>query len=68
VFDVEQKKDVIQETRFEHFQPMAGALLPQSITVKRDGKLFMELEITKVDLLPSVDEKLFLKPPEPKSP
>jgi hypothetical protein len=68
VFDVEQKKDVIQETRFEHFQAMGGALLPQSITIKRDGKLFLELEINKVEPLAAVDDKLFLKPPEPKSP
>ncbi len=68
VFDTELSKDVLQETSFQHFQPMGGATLPQSITIKRDGKLFMEMEITKVEAKPSLDDQLFTRPPDPKNP
>jgi hypothetical protein len=68
VLDFEVNKEVIQETRFEAFQPMGGARLPQTITVKRDGKLFLELEMSKVELKSGFDDKLFTKPPEPKMP
>lgn len=68
VFDVEQGKELLQTTSYQNFKPLGGATLPQSITIKRGGKLFMELEISKVDPKQELDDKLFVKPVEKDKP
>jgi len=68
VYDVEQHKELLQTTTYQNFKPLGGAILPQSHTIKRGGKLFMELEISKVEPKQALDEKLFIKPIEKDKP
>jgi hypothetical protein len=62
VFDVELGKDVVQVTMYQTFKPLGGAIQPQSHTIKRGGKLFMELEIDKIEPKTELEDKLFVKP------
>ena len=66
VLDTEKNQDVMQETSFQNFKTMGGATQPQSITIKRGKKLYMELEVESIEPKAELASKLFEKPPEPK--
>jgi hypothetical protein len=68
IFDTEEGKEVLQVTTYHNFKPMGGATLPQSHTIKRAGKLHLELEINKVDPKQELDDRLFVKPVEKDKP
>jgi hypothetical protein len=66
VFDTQKKEDVTQETSYLNFKPMGGATMAQSITIKRGKKLYMELELDRIDPKTDIPKSVFEKPPEPK--
>ncbi|MFO0815942.1 MAG: hypothetical protein U0796_22215 [Gemmatales bacterium] len=66
VFDPLKKEDVSQETSYLNFKPMGGAIMAQSITIKRGKKLYMELELDRIDPKDDIPKSVFEKPPEPK--
>lgn len=66
VLDPEKNQEVIQETSFLNFKNMGGAVMAQSITIRRGKKLFMEVELDKIEPKTEFPSKFFEKPPEPK--
>lgn len=66
VIDTESGKEVTQETSYLNFKQLGKATLPQSITIKKGKKLSMELEIDSVTPRAEINDKEFIKPPDPK--
>jgi len=66
VYDPEKKQEVLQETSYLNFKELGGATLPQTIAMRQNKKLVLELDIDTVTPVASFPSKLFEKPPEPK--
>ena len=54
--------EVDAETFYSNYKDINGLKQPMSITVKHDGKAFLEAEVTELKLLEKIDEALFKKP------
>lgn len=55
-------QEVNQEKIFSDYQAVDGVQSPRKILVQQDGKRYMELEITEVRLLGTLDDSVFSKP------
>jgi hypothetical protein len=55
-------KEMSQETFFADFKEFTGTKYPTKVTVKRDGKLFVEATISDIRPVETVDDALFAKP------
>jgi hypothetical protein len=56
------RKDVDGEVIFGDYKEVSGVQYPRRITVYIDGKKVADLEITRIELLKKVDDRLFEKP------
>lgn len=54
--------EVAQEVVYDDYQEADGLKGPRKTTVKRDGKVFVETEVTELKLLDKPDPKSFEKP------
>jgi hypothetical protein len=50
------------ETVYGDYKKVDGVQVPHNVTIKRDGKLFVENEITEAKLAEKLDDSLFAKP------
>jgi hypothetical protein len=64
-----QAKDVMagdtefnQETFYDDYKDVDGTKQPHKLVIKRDGKDFVDAEITEIKLLEKLDDKVFDKP------
>lgn len=55
-------KDVTMTTTYSDYRDLDGAKLPYKVVMKRDGKLFVEAEITDMKVVGQADAKLFARP------
>jgi outer membrane lipoprotein-sorting protein len=55
-------KEVTQEANFSDFKEVDGTKHPMKINLKRDGKLFVEAEITEFKAVSKLDDGTFAKP------
>jgi hypothetical protein len=55
-------QEVTQETRYEDYKAVDGIQQPHKIAVSRDGKRYVEAEVTEVKHLDEVDASAFAKP------
>jgi hypothetical protein len=60
--DVEMNKEFTEETFYSDYKKANGVLVSQKQTIKRDGKLFVENEITEYEAKDKLDDKVFEKP------
>jgi len=56
------KQEVTQEKIFGDYKAVQGRQVPFRVTVNQDGKLYMEIEITEVQIVDQLDPGLFTKP------
>ncbi|HZZ80229.1 MAG TPA: hypothetical protein VFE62_17075 [Gemmataceae bacterium] len=57
-------KEVTQSTHFSDYKDVNGAKVPYKLAVKRDGKIYVEAELSDVDIPGKLDAKVFAKPGE----
>ncbi len=50
------------ETYHGGYRKIDGVMVPFKTTVKRDGKLYVEVETTEASVAPKLDDSLFAKP------
>lgn len=62
VFDEFASKEVNQENFFTGYKDKNGAKIFEKMTIKRDGKLFLEEEFSDQKTQEKLDEKLFARP------
>jgi outer membrane lipoprotein-sorting protein len=55
-------KEVKMEMTFSDFRDVDGAKIPHKIEMKRDGKRFVEAEMSEIKSAAKLDAKLFAKP------
>jgi hypothetical protein len=55
-------QEFTSEEVFEDFRKIDGALVPHKVTIKRDGKVFLESELTEIQGFDRLDDALFAKP------
>lgn len=61
-YDQQGMKEVSQETMNSEFKEAGGIKYPSKAVIQRDGKKFLDLEITEYKPLQSVDDSEFAKP------
>ncbi len=54
--------DYTQDTLYGNYKKAGSLVVPHKIEIKRDGKPFMEMELTTVTVEPSIPDKEFAKP------
>jgi hypothetical protein len=62
VRDMQSGQEVAQETVFSDYKSVEGIQRPHKITVKREGKLFVEADVEDIQLLDKLDDSVFSKP------
>lgn len=62
VKDARTGKDVKQETLYEDYRDVSGVQKAMKLTVRRDGKKFLEQEIADFKLLDKLPDSTFAKP------
>ena len=70
-FDAASKKEVLEERFLGAYKDFEGRKWPTKVTIRRDGKPFMETELIEVKVLPQVEANVFAKPtraPRPQEP
>lgn len=55
-------KELLQETLFADFKEFAGAKFPTKVTIKRDGKQFVDAVMSDIRPMESLDDALFAMP------
>lgn len=55
-------KEVLQEVHYAGFQEIDGVKVPTKVTLKRDGKLFVEGDNTDIKAHGTLDDSVFAKP------
>lgn len=55
-------QEVNEETFYTDYKEVQGTKQPMKVTVNRDGKLFIEAEVTGYELAEKLDESVFAKP------
>lgn len=55
-------KEVMMENTFANYKDVEGAKLAHKMSIRRDGKLFVEGEIESITPEPKLDPKVFAKP------
>jgi hypothetical protein len=62
VLDTQTMKEVTQETYLSEFKESGGLKHATKAVIHREGKKFLEVEVTEYKLLDSVDDSEFAKP------
>ena len=62
VRDIENKKDVTEETNFSDYKEVNGIKVAMKYSVKREGKPHAEAVMTEAKAQEKLDDKLFAKP------
>jgi hypothetical protein len=60
--DVDAGKEYTAETLYGDYKKLDGVLTAHKVTINRDGKLFVESEVTEFEKKDMLDDKLFKKP------
>jgi hypothetical protein len=60
--DKDKPKEVTQETFFDDYKDVDGIPQPHKMVIKRDGKKFVEAEMTEIKIVDKLEDKLFEKP------
>jgi len=60
----QENKEVTQEVYYSDFRMVDGLQVPHKHVVKRDGKVFVEAEITAMKVAGKLDNKMFSRPGE----
>jgi outer membrane lipoprotein-sorting protein len=55
-------KEMTQETLFSNYKEINGVLHPMKVVINRDGKKYVDAEITEMELKESLDDSVFGKP------
>jgi hypothetical protein len=55
-------KLVVQEVLYDEYKEAGGIVRPHRTVLRRDGKLFVEMEVTELKPLEKADEKTFARP------
>jgi hypothetical protein len=55
-------REMTQETYYSHYKETMGSKFPTKVTIKRDGKQYVEAEVSEIRLLEMVDDAKFGKP------
>jgi hypothetical protein len=55
-------KEKTQETLYSDYKPLKGMQLPRKVHINRDGKKYIESEVTEIDLLEKGDDAAFAEP------
>jgi hypothetical protein len=55
-------REMSQETFYADYKPFEGIKHPTKIHMNRDGKIYVEVEMTEVRSLPTLDDAIFAKP------
>lgn len=55
-------QEVNEETFYEEYQEVQGTKQAKKFSVKRDGKLYLEVDVTEVTLSEKLDASVFAKP------
>jgi hypothetical protein len=58
----EKFKEVTQESYFSKYQEIDGAQVPTRMVMKRDGKLFVEADVSDYKAVGKLDDSVFAKP------
>jgi hypothetical protein len=58
----DKPKEVTQESFFENYKDVDGIPQPHKMSIKRDGKKFVEAEMTEIKIVDKLEDKLFEKP------
>jgi hypothetical protein len=62
VKDLMAGQEYTAEAFSDDFKRVEGVMVPHKITIKRDGKRFVEAEVTEAKLLEKLDDSVFAKP------
>jgi hypothetical protein len=62
VKDEMSKKEVTQESFYSNYKELDGAKIPMTLTVKRDGKRYVDAELSDVKAADKLPDNLFDKP------
>jgi len=60
--DIRTGKESLQETFFSDYQETEGVRRARQVQVKRDGKKWLDLEVTDVTVAANLDDQVFAKP------
>ncbi len=55
-------QEVEQEASYSEFKEVAGVKIPMKVSIKRDGKQFVEAENSDIKLAEKLDDSVFAKP------
>jgi outer membrane lipoprotein-sorting protein len=55
-------KELTQETLYSDYKAVKGTQMPRKVLINRDGKKFIESEVTEIDLLEKIDDSTFGEP------
>jgi hypothetical protein len=55
-------KEVTQETLYADYKEVSGVQVPMKLVINRDGKKYVESELTEVELKEKLDDSVFDKP------
>ena len=55
-------KEVTQETLFSNYKEVKGAKFPMKVVLNRDGKKYVESEMTEIEPKEKIDDAVFAKP------
>ena len=58
----EAQKDIVSASYFSDHRDVDGAKVPHKVVMKRDGKLFVEAEVSEMKAVGKLDAKVFAKP------
>lgn len=61
-FDFMSNQEVAQEMIFSDYKEENGHLSPRRLTMMREGKKFLEKEITEIKFVDRIDDSVFAKP------
>jgi outer membrane lipoprotein-sorting protein len=54
--------EMTQETLYDDYKKVEGAQIPHKVTIKRDGKNYVEAEVTEFKPQEKIDDSVFAKP------
>jgi hypothetical protein len=60
--DLQNGKEVDQETLFDNYKDVQGVKQPAKIEIKRDGQAYFDVDMTEIKLQEKLDDALFAKP------
>jgi outer membrane lipoprotein-sorting protein len=55
-------KELTQETLYSDFKAAKGMQIPRKVIINRDGKKYIESEVTEIELMEKIDDAMFGEP------